>query len=604
MVRERAFPNGDGIDSPTVNDSPSGGAPEPCAPTARAIPALPRGRLALAALLALFALASSALPRDLSAAVHAGRYRDARDREAFGGMNTARFAAEVDSRVPPGVPISFGPGLKGHPITQRYTELVYPRRIDDRSPFALDRAETGLLLRAPAPSRAPAPPAPLDFEWWALLAALLALAGAGAGVRFLLARRNVPLPLAAVPLLGAIVIGLSATIASMTGIRFAWPLLLPAFVFPGAAVAALREGGRARAIATVRAARAEDLLFLVLLCGLFGVLALHPIVLWDGRSIWLFHGHEVFAHGGIAVLDAARPETAWSHHDYPLLAPAMAAFFSAPSLAWNERMASLGFAALFSAVMLPLWHVARAELGRWEGAAVAGAVLLGSVHQVSGGYQDATVAALLLLQVLASLSPGTRGLALAAMMAASLVKLEGFVLAGAAAMILPPSSGGAAGEDRAAPYRKRAIALAMFVPAIAWSTWTRAIGVQGLAKGETAGAALRAAPARLLVILREAPAVFAQPADTRTHPLLVAGLALLVAGTVTAVVERRSGVWRRVLAILAVGVGFALASMALLPYDAAWLTRVTLDRLLLAPALIALALPFLRAPDAHASAGE
>jgi hypothetical protein len=62
-----------------------------------------------------------------------------------------------------------------------------------------------------------------------------------------------------------------------------------------------------------------------------------PLVRWDGRSIWFFHARMIWIEG--ALREAAgwtHPSIAFSHPDYPLLVPAIAAQLAYLKGYWNE----------------------------------------------------------------------------------------------------------------------------------------------------------------------------------------------------------------------------------------------------------------------------
>ena len=59
-----------------------------------------------------------------------------------------------------------------------------------------------------------------------------------------------------------------------------------------------------------------------------------PLTGWDARSIWFFHAKRIFlGHSLYAPLDGYAP---WTHNDYPVLVPALAASIAATVGYWNE----------------------------------------------------------------------------------------------------------------------------------------------------------------------------------------------------------------------------------------------------------------------------
>ena len=75
-----------------------------------------------------------------------------------------------------------------------------------------------------------------------------------------------------------------------------------------------------------------------MLVGLFVArTAVLPVVLWDGRSIWLFHAKKLFFEGMITNKVLLAPENYWSLPDKPLLLPAWLASFTAFSPSYNVQ---------------------------------------------------------------------------------------------------------------------------------------------------------------------------------------------------------------------------------------------------------------------------
>lgn len=60
----------------------------------------------------------------------------------------------------------------------------------------------------------------------------------------------------------------------------------------------------------------------------------YPILEWDPRSIWFFHAKRIFIDNNLyAQLDNY---ASWSHNDYPIMLPALAASFAKTLGYWNE----------------------------------------------------------------------------------------------------------------------------------------------------------------------------------------------------------------------------------------------------------------------------
>jgi hypothetical protein len=117
-----------------------------------------------------------------------------------------------------------------------------------------------------------------------------------------------------------------------------------------------------------------------------------PLHGWDGRSIWFFHAKWLYYAGGLAA-DAGwrQPELAFSHPDYPLLLPALAALAAHLAGYWNEHLPQLGLAWL---ALGPLLAAAA-----WGRTPVSTAILLLGLPALAGpdlwqGQMDAHLALL------------------------------------------------------------------------------------------------------------------------------------------------------------------------------------------------------------------
>jgi hypothetical protein len=79
-----------------------------------------------------------------------------------------------------------------------------------------------------------------------------------------------------------------------------------------------------------------------------------PLVRWDGRSIWFFHAKMIWIEG--ALREAAgwtHPSIVFSHPDYPLLVPAIAAQLAYLKGHWNEFLPKGSFVVML--VPIALW---------------------------------------------------------------------------------------------------------------------------------------------------------------------------------------------------------------------------------------------------------
>lgn len=563
-------------------------------------------RLALAAALVAFMAVTAPVWSDATALLRAGDYAATRIRVAFQGLPVDALAEAIDARLPPDEPVALAPALRANDaVLQRLTEALYPRRVDEDAANVLDavpaipmdprlgaplaRMDDLVFVLRGGEARAAAP-APRGASWLAILGSALGALGLGLLLRDLLARR-VPLdPAHALPvavLLGALAQGLLASAAT-------W-LQLP---LPRVALAALGLAGFARAAWRARTAGAglgrwlrvpEHALFAVLLGGLLARAVLLPISGWDGRSIWLFQAHRLFAHGFVPANELRAPETLWSHPDYPLLLPGWLASFSALAPTFDERAAALAIAVLLGACVALLWQLARPLLGRGAAAAYALALWLAIDHATAGGYADGFLVCFLTIQFLAFASRHAAVGWLAAA-AASLVKAEGLVLAGSLAALFALD---AWRRGELAP-RRALRPFLLLAPAAVHAVWTRVQGTDSVFKGQDAGTAVATFVPRLAEALDALPGLWQGQGPTQVRTLLWAGSAALVV-SVGLWAGRRPAPHSVTLALIAAAgwTGFALAAVSGLPEAPRWFVETALDRLLLHPTALLVLAPFL-----------
>jgi hypothetical protein len=115
-----------------------------------------------------------------------------------------------------------------------------------------------------------------------------------------------------------------------------------------------------------------------------------PLVPGDGRSIWFFHAKILYYSGGlVAGAGWQNPAYAFSHPDYPLFMPAIAALVAQAAGVWNETLPKLALW-LF---LLPALAAILSLRGRALAIAfVLGAFLLLPLRGLWDGYQDAWMA--------------------------------------------------------------------------------------------------------------------------------------------------------------------------------------------------------------------
>ena len=116
-----------------------------------------------------------------------------------------------------------------------------------------------------------------------------------------------------------------------------------------------------------------------------------PLVEWDARSIWFFHGKVIFFDGGLHPSDFWRnAEYGWSHKGYPPLIPLLAARAADFTLgAWNEFAPKLGLVPLACAGFLGLLVTTRSSI---ELALLLLAAVAVTGSQLWNGYADGWLA--------------------------------------------------------------------------------------------------------------------------------------------------------------------------------------------------------------------
>jgi len=539
-------------------------------------------------------------------------YADARVRLAFAGVPIDDIRASLDATLSRDSVIALSPAVMADPfLEQRLAEGLYPRRIDRQSPNVLDVVRTAaagpadaqalgsygdatLVLRGPPLKRVNAEPrGGLRAGTW--LPFLVATCSAGGWGLLVVAVARIessdPLLVPSTVLLaGAVAIGLLTSVATWLQLPLAGlPLGLIGFLAGAAAV--WRLGGSGTFLTALRnrvggaAGRPENWVLVAALLGVLVRMALLPMTLWDGRSIWLLRAHQIRDAGRFALTDALHPDyAAWTHPSYPLLLPGWLAHFTAFSGGWDERAAGLGIAVLLAAVVPLDWGLARARLGRWLGAAFVLSVFSSVGYLTAGAYADGFLVLLLLLALLALASPAMERVGWLAAAAASLLKDEGLVLGAIVAVTCLLSLP----HLRARRPARRFLPLLVFVPMLMHMSWTRVWGVPPPYVNVPWRLAAEQWQARLGIILAQTWNVLHLEGYTRCHALLWAGMGgalVTLGGAVARTLDRVSRT-----AIVVAALSAALAFLALMrsPFDLWWHTSTAVDRLLLHAAAFAL----------------
>jgi len=128
-----------------------------------------------------------------------------------------------------------------------------------------------------------------------------------------------------------------------------------------------------------------------------------PLVDWDARSIWFFHGKALYLAGRVTGEYFGNSLYAWSHPDYPLLIPVQAAWTALFVGHWHEYAvkAFLGFN--LAAYLQLLCLVLRERKFPWWLAVAVGSLLLDQyTYGYVNGYADNHYIAVLILFMLAA----------------------------------------------------------------------------------------------------------------------------------------------------------------------------------------------------------
>ena len=94
----------------------------------------------------------------------------------------------------------------------------------------------------------------------------------------------------------------------------------------------------------------NDYVIFALICFWILIFLHQPLASWDARSIWFFHAKRIFIDNNIyAQLDNYAH---WSHNDYPVLIPAIAASIAKSLGFWNEYLPRLSIIFVLFPVLL------------------------------------------------------------------------------------------------------------------------------------------------------------------------------------------------------------------------------------------------------------
>ena len=400
------------------------------------------------------------------------------------------------------------------------------------------------------------------------------------------------------PVTAALLAGSVGTVVVLLRLPAAFVTLGTVGASATAGVVVIRGMRRERAVG----ASESSLPLLLPIAGLFPFLTVRRAPFeWDARSIWWFHARW-FAYGGGAVRDAMRnPAFAFSHPDYPPLAPA-----TNGALWWVGGGASSKQAQIVTAILtlsavsalgFAVWYTVRRLLPGWAAIVGAGALVLaaygvagvGDSTQASAtnGYVDmlwaATFAAGCVFVLAARRDPVALRWGALCMAAAGLTKNEGLV---AVALVVALAL---------VRYRCRRPApvwlVGTLLPGVAWLVVARVAGAESEYLGNSkATKLLRLDPH---VLRRISPAADGVWHEMWVIVIVAAGVSIL--GLVVAINSRREvsttawpWMWIAWVATTASLVYAYVVSAA--PLD--WHLATSADRTTIAPRLVLLAEAF------------
>ena len=541
-------------------------------------------------------------------------YRVLRRGIAFEGVPMDAVLRRLDAVLPLDRSVAFGRRIKGDKfLTQRFTETLYPRRIDARSPFRVEvvaaegdaprkggvlargrfLSEQILVVLDPWPRGLPAAPSRRPGRN-ARAAPLLVLAASALAAGLLLGRVLAPrirpadaMTPAFLVIASSLILAVLATASTMLQVPLPWGALVVcgALMIGAALFSESNEYGAAPGELR-NAFRMPENFGIVLLLLLFALrMARFPIVGWDGRSIWMFKAKQFFTHGMLARSDALDPAVLFSGPRYPPLFPAWAALFGSLAPGWDERVAAMGITVLFAALIAAVWVLGRAELGRWTGAAFAAAAFFGVEESVGAGYMDGLLALLLVVEFLAFQSRKGNVIAWTAAAAASLLKSEGLVFA---VLVAAVCLAGSAMMQRKLRGRSL-VPFLLFLPAVGYVAWARAIGLTEPYEEARWHDDILRFRERMAIILRGTADILSGGSFNymvKTHLAAIGAAAMAVAIAVVAIRRKRSGATAMIALVLGLAfASFAFCAMFFSPRDVDWHVGTALARLLIHPSL-------------------
>jgi hypothetical protein len=516
-------------------------------------------------------------------------YKQAWTGSGYRGLPIEELATALNAKLPVETPIKLAPGFDPQ-WAQRVKEGLYPRRVQPEAAFTLEmKAGQGLIPTPRGPiiltGKLPPPPAKpvpgkADFgiSWMRILVHLGAALGWGLALAVALGRRwraaPSPVPLLPAATLAAPVFyGVLGTVATLVQKPLPWTVLtatglalLPAALMVSFWKRPPAEELRAR-LAWVR--HPECWAMIVFSAALIRHMDLWPIIGWDGRSIWLYRAKQVLWNGFLTIADAVNPENFFSHMEYPLLYPTWMAHF-ASSGPVREREIAVGVMLLQVFLTITVWWLSRRRLGRWTGAAFAGAVYVVCAGMSERGFADGFLTMFLVLMGFLLESEELEPFGWVAALGAALTKGEGLIFASMMAglfLLFHP-------RFRAKPWLPRLLPLVGLPLAAAPAIWAKVIAIKSQYAGAKLPATSTMALHRLEIIWN---GIVKLARESNPVAYILGALAMYL---VLEYLGRRSWL-SRILAVTALGIAaFSAAVLMVTPYDLAEQVGTAMSRLL------------------------
>lgn len=405
-------------------------------------------------------------------------YQERKNQLSFGGLRFDQVEAGLDRLLPREQSVALSADLlKNDFLKQRFSETLYPRKIEATSPFLLNAMRgdfvadfkkdlklyvSGPKLHSQELTSAP-PPSESEPALFLLLlnAGILILSLSSLG--WFIFKKIVHFNFAETVLSGACVVAFCTSLSTITQIS------VPLFALPvvGILCFSYRFFSSRKSLKFSQLTKASQIglrmfffHFIFLILGFIQVF--RPIHMWDARSIWFFRAKEIFFQDRYTLSDIFHADYSWAHSNYPLFLPSLLTFFnSLNATSFSEQSAAIGIWVVFYPASYMIFCLAHRIYGAAPGFFFSLCLVLGISPFILGGLADGHVCIFLVLAFL-SLTDNTGSLpwlAWISLGAASLLKWEGFVFALGLSLVSGRFSG------------NKKWGLLVFSPAIAYGFW-------------------------------------------------------------------------------------------------------------------------------------